>query len=650
MPFSDGENVGPYRIVEKLGQGGMATVFKAYHPSLDRYVAIKVLHPALQSDPNFQARFQREARIVAKLEHPHIVPVYDFAEHGGHPFLVMRFVEGETLKARLQQGPLDHDEVISIARAVSEALVYAHRAGVLHRDVKPSNIIITPGGHVWLTDFGVARMAEAGESTLSRDMMVGTPQYIAPEQAKGDVNLDARTDIYSLGVVLYEMLVGQVPFQADTPFAVIHDHIFTPLPLPRSRRPDLPEAVERLLLKALAKDPDDRFQSVKELLAAFDVVIASEPSAPPEVVAAPAETVVTPSAEVAEAVVTETTAEPPEMTAEEAVEEPAMPRVEDEVEDPSRPRRRRWLWVGTGLFAVLCLAAFGAFAARRALVSGLLSGEEVDPTLEAARLARGQGDERRAMELYREAVANDPHLEEAYAEGTDLLLSTGNPEAATAFLREGLEQNPDSVPLHYALADLTMGEGRWDEAWQAVDWLLAEVPDAPYPHAYAGMLTLFQGGPCVDARSELERALEIEPDLAWAHFGMAVCYLRDGEKEEATIELQWVLDHEVDDELRYRAEYRMAILDQELEQPISEAFADAMAAIHDIPDEDLREMFKEMIGLAKVAWDMGDGRGAVDMVSELNRVAEENREVLGLRVGGRLRIHLTRLIELMAIW
>jgi serine/threonine-protein kinase len=642
MPFSNGENVGPYRIVEKLGQGGMATVFKAYHPSLDRYVAIKVLHPALQSDPNFQARFQREARIVAKLEHPHIVPVYDFAEHRGHPYLVMRFVEGETLKARLQRGMLDHEEVIPIARAVSDALAYAHRAGVLHRDIKPSNIIITPDGHVWLTDFGVARMAEAGESTLSRDMMVGTPQYIAPEQARGEGNLDARTDIYSLGVVLYEMLVGQVPFQADTPFAVIHDHIFTPLPLPRSQRPDLPEAVERLLLKALAKDPDDRFQSVDELLAAFDVVFASAPSTSmPETVVAPAETVVVPPDPDAEEAAAPA-AESPETSAREA---PA-----EGVEPPARSKRRRWLWVGAGLLAFLCLIVFGVFAVRRAYVRGLLSSEEVDPLLVAAREARDRGNERRAMELYREAVASNPNLEAAYAEGTDLLLGLGEPEAATGFLQEGLEQNPDSVQLHYALADLAMSEGRWDEAWQAVDWLLVEVPDAAYPHAYAGMLTLFQGGPCVQARAELERALEIDPELAWAHFGMAICHLRDRDQAEAIAELEWVLDHEVDDELRYRAEYRMAILDQGLEEPISEAFTDAMAAMHDIPDDDLREMFKEMIGLAKVAWDMGDGHGAVDMVSELNRAAEENRDVLGLRVGGRLRIHLTRLVELMSIW
>jgi tetratricopeptide (TPR) repeat protein len=550
---------------------------------------------------------------------------------------------------------LDRDEVPPIVQAVCDALAYAHRAGVLHRDIKPSNIIINPAGHVWLTDFGVARMAEAGESTLSRDVMVGTPQYIAPEQAKGDVDLDARTDIYSLGVVLYEMLVGQVPFQADTPFAIIHDHIFTPLPLPRSRKPDLPEAIERLLLKALAKDPDDRFQSVEALLAAFDEVTAPEGAASlPETVVAPASAGVVHPTQDAEEAVAQTAMEPPETPASEEVPDAraaiAAPSVEGEAKEHTPPRRRRWLWLGAGLLAVLCLVLFGAFAARRVFVRGLLSGEEVDPALVAAREARERGDERRALELYRQAVANDPHLEEAYAEGSDVLLSTGEPEAAMAFLQQGLEQNPESAQLHYALVDLAVEEGKWDQAWEAVDWLLAEIPDAPYPHAYAGLLTLFQGGPCVEARPELEQALEIDPELAWAHFGMAVCHLRDREREPAIGELQWVLEHEVDDELRHRAEYRMAILDLELEEPISEAFVDAMAAIRDIPDDDLRDMFEEMIGLAKVAWDMGDGRAAIDVLRELNRVAEENTEVIGLRVARRLRLHLIRLTELVSIW
>ncbi|MGD8604993.1 MAG: protein kinase [Anaerolineales bacterium] len=269
MSFAPGENVGPYRIIEQLGQGGMASVFKAYHAALDRYVALKVLHPAFLEDPQFLARFQREARVVAKLEHPNIVPVYDFAEHSGQPYLVMKFIEGITLKARLAQGPLTKKEATDIIQSVGAALSYAHQRGVLHRDIKPSNVLIDPEGSVYLADFGLARMAEAGASTLSGDVMLGTPHYISPEQAKGVQQLNECTDIYSLGVVLYELVVGRVPFNADTPFSIIHDHIYSPLPLPSEVNPAVPASIQRVLLKALAKDPQDRYQSVRDLTSSF---------------------------------------------------------------------------------------------------------------------------------------------------------------------------------------------------------------------------------------------------------------------------------------------------------------------------------------------------------------------------------------------
>jgi serine/threonine protein kinase len=276
MPFKQGEQVGPYRIIEQLGRGGMATVFKAYHANLDRYVAIKVLHPAFMEDPNFLARFQREARVVAKLEHPNIIPVYDFAEHDGKTYLVMKFVEGETLKARLQKRPLTPAEGVKLIETVGEALAFAHKQGVLHRDVKPSNVMLADDGQIFLTDFGLARIASAGESTLSSDMMIGTPQYISPEQALGMRDLDAGTDIYSFGVLIYELVVGQVPFIADTPFSIIHDHIYTPLPLPRVLNPNVPESIERLLLKALAKDRGDRFETIEQMVTAFKKAIRGE--------------------------------------------------------------------------------------------------------------------------------------------------------------------------------------------------------------------------------------------------------------------------------------------------------------------------------------------------------------------------------------
>ncbi len=269
MPFAEGENIGPYRIIEKLGQGGMATVYKAYHAALDRYVAIKVLHPAFLEDQTFTGRFQREARVVAKLEHPSIVPVYDYAEHEKHPYLVMKYIEGETLKARLSRGPLNAAEITQVVDSVGSALAYAHRQGILHRDIKPSNVLINKDGQMYLADFGLARIAQAGESTLSSDSIMGTPQYISPEQARGDKNLDAGTDIYSFGVMMYEMVVGQVPFSADTPFSIIHDHIYTPLPMPRSINSKVPESVQRVLLKALSKERADRYPDVPSMVQAF---------------------------------------------------------------------------------------------------------------------------------------------------------------------------------------------------------------------------------------------------------------------------------------------------------------------------------------------------------------------------------------------
>jgi len=269
MAFKPGENVGPYQIIEQLGQGGMATVYKAYHAALDRYVALKVLHQAFNEDSTFILRFQREARVVARLEHPNIVPVYDYAEYEGRPYLVMKFIEGDTLKARMSSGALTSREIEQVVESVGSALGHAHRQGILHRDIKPSNVLISKDNVMYLADFGLARIAQDGESTMSSDAIMGTPQYISPEQAMGNKELDGKTDIYSLGVMLYEMVVGQVPFSADTPFSIIHDHIYTPLPLPRSINPKVPEAVERVLLKALAKNSLDRYETVDKLIASF---------------------------------------------------------------------------------------------------------------------------------------------------------------------------------------------------------------------------------------------------------------------------------------------------------------------------------------------------------------------------------------------
>jgi serine/threonine protein kinase len=268
-----GQTLGQYQIVAQLGHGGMATVYKAYHPRLDRYVAVKVVHQMFIQDESFLARFEREAQIVASLDHPHIVPVYDFNEFHGQPYLVMKFIEGATLKSVLANKTLSLDEILKLMPPIAEALDYAHRRGVLHRDIKPSNIMIDGAGVPYLTDFGLARMVKSGESSLSHDLLLGTPNYISPEQAQGKADITARTDQYSLGVVLYELVTGQVPFNADTPFAVVHSHIYVPPPAPSTINPAIPPAVDAVLMRALAKDPDARFESAAEMVSAFTAAV-----------------------------------------------------------------------------------------------------------------------------------------------------------------------------------------------------------------------------------------------------------------------------------------------------------------------------------------------------------------------------------------
>lgn len=264
-----GKTIGRYRIVEHLGRGGMAEVYKAYQPSLDRYVAIKLMHTFLADEKEFLARFEREAKVVATLRHPNIVQVYDFDVENGVYYMVMEFIEGETLKARMQaletKGEwVSLDDAARIILATGSALKYAHDRGMVHRDVKPANVMITTDGQVILTDFGIAKIVSASNLTAS-GAMVGTPSYMAPEQGMGQPG-DERSDIYSLGVMLYQLLLGRLPYDADTPLAVVLKHINEPLPMPKLIKPDLPTDLERVILKSLAKDPNDRYQKVGEML------------------------------------------------------------------------------------------------------------------------------------------------------------------------------------------------------------------------------------------------------------------------------------------------------------------------------------------------------------------------------------------------
>jgi serine/threonine protein kinase len=278
-----GQDLGKYHLVERLGQGGMADVYKAYQPGLARFVALKIIHSHLADNEEFLERFEREAMAVASLHHPSIVQVFDFAREDDLYYMIMEFVDGPTLEAELklykeQQTLMPLAEVATLFRALAEAIDYAHSREVIHRDLKPGNIMFTSRRRVVLTDFGIARVMSLPSYT-SQNAVVGTPAYMSPEQAQGEP-VDSRSDIYSLGVILYEMVTGHVPFEGDNPIAIVLKLVSESWPLPTSVNPLVPRAVEQVVLKAMSKNPADRYQTAGEMALALQQTLTApdEPS------------------------------------------------------------------------------------------------------------------------------------------------------------------------------------------------------------------------------------------------------------------------------------------------------------------------------------------------------------------------------------
>lgn len=269
-----GHSLGRYHILEKLGEGGMAVVYKAFDTHTETEVAVKVIRADLFGSTVLKRvlkRFEREGKALAKLSHPNIVNVIDYGEHETTPYLVMPFIPSGTLKGKLGK-PVPWQDAFTLILPIAQALEYTHKKGIIHRDIKPSNILINASGEPMLSDFGIAKILEGDEgSTLSTTtgVGIGTPEYMSPEQGLGH-DVDARADIYSLGIVLYELITGRKPFRADTPMAVIIKHINDPLPSPKQFVRDIPDAVEKVLLKALSKKPDDRFRNMAEFGKALD--------------------------------------------------------------------------------------------------------------------------------------------------------------------------------------------------------------------------------------------------------------------------------------------------------------------------------------------------------------------------------------------
>ena len=268
-----GKNLGNYRIEMILGKGGMSTVYMAHQPSMDRTVAIKVLPREFLHDDTFLIRFQQEIKMVSRLEHPHILPVYDAGEADGVPYIVMRYVSGGTLADQLMRGLPGTDMLLNVVEQIAQALDYANEFGVIHRDLKPSNILLDERGNAYLADFGVSRSVTFQED-LTGSRIIGTPPYIAPEAVRKDDMITGSSDLYALGVLTYEMLIGHPPYQADDPMKVLVAHVLEPIPSLRAENPKISPAVESVVQRCLAKDPDDRHETAvayaQALIRAFE--------------------------------------------------------------------------------------------------------------------------------------------------------------------------------------------------------------------------------------------------------------------------------------------------------------------------------------------------------------------------------------------
>jgi serine/threonine protein kinase len=512
-----GKTLGGYQITEQIGKGGMATVFRAYQPSLDRDVAIKVLPPYYaDQDETFIARFKREARAIAKLRHPNILMVMDFGQEEDLSYIVMEYVDAGTLKERMQR-KMTLQEIFTLVKQVASALDYAHEQGVVHRDVKPSNILMPKDDWALLTDFGLARMVGGSFMTQS-GMTVGTPAYMSPEQGSG-VKIDHRTDIYSLGVMLYELVVGEVPYTAETPMAVVVKHIVDPLPMPRDRNPDVPERLQQVILKALAKNPDDRFNHAGEIVSAMEEIVGQNPdwsAASIKVVNAVREPVVdVPDTRVLE----EEELKDTEVEAGETPnvkEPPSASRPSAPVKQ--KPKRKLWAYALGGLAILAVCAVSGVLAAKviqtrlqavanqpesnnnNSTVSDTFGdsdfpeGDEVAPPppeqtgnlFEDGLNILGRGDNERAYNLFRDALRNDPRL---WADFFDLVLDRydhGDVETAFRLFLAGTEGHPNPPPEdqeHFGW--LLLDAGYEQEAFDLFTHIIEQSPN--YAGAYDGL-------------------------------------------------------------------------------------------------------------------------------------------------------------------
>ncbi len=520
-----GRTIGRFEILSELGRGGMAVVYKARQTSPNRIVALKVLPPELSLDRTYIARFRQEADSAAALEHPNIVPIYMVDEAEGLHYIAMKFIDGRTLKEIIhERGTLPLDETIRLVEQVASALDYAHSRGVIHRDIKPSNMMLDRNGWVYLTDFGLARGTGGGGGLTLAGTVMGTPEYMSPEQAQGLPNVGPPTDIYALGVVVYEMLTGRIPFKADTPMAMLVARLqHAPIP-PRNFRSDLPLPVEDVIMRALARKPEARYQSAGELVAALKQAAgfgtgpmhsASPPVSPPAGTPLPYVRTVPPSppagttaprppespvspvyrlptqqASPPSGVPTMhatspsygTPAQPPAgtptMQAMPPGTLPPQPVAPSVPQALAKPKKSGGMGLIVGGIAAAVLLVLGALFALRPATDG--QNRQIDAALaQAHELFNQRGKLDQAIEAYQDVLRSDSANAEAHTRLALIYQMRARYSDAEAEARAAIDADNKAVLAHAVLAEALHSQGRYNEALDAADSAVAADPDHP---------------------------------------------------------------------------------------------------------------------------------------------------------------------------
>ncbi|HJX62050.1 MAG TPA: tetratricopeptide repeat protein [Dehalococcoidia bacterium] len=651
-----GRTLGRYEVTALVGRGGMATVYKARHPGLNRNVAVKVLHRHLAVDPAFVGRFRREARAVAALRHPNIVRVYDFDSEGDLYFIVMEFIDGPTfasfLKRLFKQGRhLSAAEILRLFSPLCSAIHYAHEQGMVHRDIKPSNVILTRKHEPILTDYGIARIAGATAYTIP-GVVIGSAHYMSPEQAEG-LPGDNRSDIYSLGIVLFEALTGAVPFQGETPASVLMKQVASAPPPALSLNPDLPPAIEAVLNKALAKDPNDRYQQGSDLALALQEVfgpVAAEPAA--------ASTAEPPALEDATLQVTRQMTPPPPSTGEAARQmtppppsvtppPPSAPEGAPVFEPPSvteptlvtgidltippAPVRR-----SPSKFPRQLLIAGGVAAAIAVVVGGFLllgggGGSSQPPGSTASATRVGTVNPAPALMAEGDSLAQQGKLEEAVAKYQEALLSDPNSdigrtqlgiayyllpeldELAQDELEKALEANPTNVR---ALAFLCVVRSDLAQSQYSKDFSLAEHvcnraleldPQNAQAHAFLGEVYAAQDRND-EGLAEATRGLELAPNDYYVLTSLGYVRALRGEWSEAASNYRAAI------ELQPNFGFMHLLLAEALRetQQYDEALASARKALDVQQGYDARAH----TNMGHTLWDKGDTDAAIGEFSQ----------------------------------